>query len=293
MKLPEVHGKYRYQTKIKNWFDTGGPSEVLFLPSDLADLCAFLKQRDRDLPLTIIGAGSNVIISDSGIKGVTIRLPASFAEVEFDGDFVTAGAGALCRSVAAATAEAGFSGLEFMTGIPGSVGGAVAMNAGCYGSDVAATLVAATAVDENGNLVTLKNSDFGFYYRGSKLAKSLPKLIFAKAKFALTKSSASAVKQKIAELNQKRAEAQPIVAKTGGSTFKNPLNGSKAWELIDQAGARGLKVGDAQMSIKHCNFMINCGKATSEDLINLGNKVQEMVAAKTGVRLEWEIKILQ
>jgi UDP-N-acetylmuramate dehydrogenase len=230
-----------------------------------------------------------VIISDDGVKGVVIRLPGEFAKISHDNEFVKAGAAALCGNVALYSKNAALANLEFFTGIPGSVGGAIAMNAGCYGSDVSQVLISAKAIDFSGNLIELKNSDFGFYYRGNKISKNF---IFVEAVFKAVKSSSDAVAKKIAELNSQRETAQPIRAKTGGSTFKNPPN-QKAWELIDTAGCRGMIEGGAQMSEKHCNFMINKNKASAQDLLNLGNKVKKLVKEKSGVDLEWEIKFLK
>lgn len=283
-----MRGQYRENAELKTWFDVGGPAEVMFRPSDLADLQDFLKNCSKEIPLQIIGAGSNVIVADEGIKGVLIRLPGEFAKITQEGDSIRAGAAALCGNVALSCKNYALSGLEFFTGIPGSIGGAIAMNAGCYGSDVAQTLVSATALDRDGNLHELKNSDFGFFYRGSKIAKDF---FFVEGLFKAAKSSTDEVSKKISELNQQRETAQPIRAKTGGSTFKNP-DGKKAWQLIDEAGCRGKIVGDAQISEKHCNFMINRGKARAQDLINLGNEVKKLVKEKSGVDLAWEIKIL-
>jgi UDP-N-acetylmuramate dehydrogenase len=288
-KLPKIRGQYRENTKLKTWFDVGGPAEIMFRPADLADLQDFLKNCPKEIPIQIIGAGSNVIVADEGIKGVTIRLPGEFAKISQEDDLVRSGAAALCGNVALNTKNFALSGLEFFTGIPGSIGGAIAMNAGCYGSDVSQVLVSATAIDLDGNLHQLSNSDFGFFYRGSKISK---KFFFVEALFKAVKSTPDEVEKKITELNQQRENAQPIRAKTGGSTFKNP-EGKKAWQLIDEAGCRGKVIGDAQISEKHCNFMINRGVARAKDLIDLGNEVKKSVKEKSGVDLEWEIKILR
>jgi len=288
-KLPKIRGIYRQNAELKNWFDVGGKAEILFRPADLADLQHFLKNCPQEIPVQILGAASNVIISDDGVKGVVIRLGGEFAKISCTEEIVRAGAAALCGNVALHSKNAALSGLEFFTGIPGSVGGALTMNAGCYGSDVAQVLVSAKAVDRDGNLFELKNSDFGFFYRGNKIAKNF---IFVEAGFKLAKSSVDTVSQKISELNLQREKAQPIRAKTGGSTFKNPEE-KKAWQLIDEAGCRGKIIGDAQISEKHCNFMINRGKASAQDLIDLGNEVKKSVEEKFGIKLEWEIKILK
>ncbi len=288
-KLPKIRGIYREDAELKNWFDVGGKAEVLFRPADLDDLQFFLKNYPKEIPVQILGAASNVIISDEGVKGVVIRLTGEFAKISCAENIVTAGAAALCGNVALHSRNAALAGLEFFTGIPGSVGGAVAMNAGCYESDISKILLSAKALDFEGNLVELKNSDFGFFYRGNKIAQ---KFIFIEATFELKKSSVEAVTKKIFELNQQREISQPIRAKTGGSTFKNPEN-KKAWQLIDVAGCRGKKIGDAEISQKHCNFMINRGKASAQNLIDLGNEVKKSVEKKSRVILEWEIKIFK
>jgi len=292
--LPKVRGVYRENAELKNWFDVGGKAEILFRPADLEDLQDFLKNCPREIPVNILGAASNVIVSDDGVKGVVIRLSGEFAKISHDEEFVVAGAAALCGNVSLYCKNSALTNLEFFSGVPGSIGGAIAMNAGCYGSDVAQTLVSAKAVDFSGNLVELQNTDFKFFYRGNEIAKNF---IFVEGRFKAAKSSVEAVAKKIAELNQQRELAQPIRAKTGGSTFKNPeplnLNSKKAWQLIDDAGCRGKIEGDAQISEKHCNFMINRGKASAQNLIDLGNEVKKMVKEKSGVNLEWEIKILK
>jgi len=287
--LPPVRGTYRENAELKSWFDVGGCAEIMFRPSDLEDLQDFLKNCSKEIPVQILGAGSNVIISDEGVKGVVIRLPGEFAKISVDGDLVRAGAAALCGNVALSCKNSALSGLEFFSGVPGSIGGAIAMNAGCYGSDVAENLISATAVDHQGNLHELKNSDFGFFYRGSRISKNF---IFVEGLFKTTKSTFDKVAKKISELNQQRETAQPIRSKTGGSTFKNPQE-KRAWQLIDEAGCRGKIIGDAQISEKHCNFMINRGKARAQDLIDLGNEVKRLVKEKSKIDLEWEIKILR
>lgn len=287
--LPPVRGTYRKNAELKTWFDVGGRAEIMFRPLDLDDLQNFLKNCPKEIPVQILGAGSNVIISDDGVKGVVIRLPGEFAKISADGDLVRAGAAALCGNVALSCKNYALSGLEFFSGVPGSIGGAIAMNAGCYGSDVEENLISATALDHQGNLHELKNSDFGFFYRGSRISKNF---IFIEGLFRATKSTSEEVAKKISELNQQRETAQPIRAKTGGSTFKNPQE-KRAWQLIDEAGCRGKIIGDAQISEKHCNFMINRGKARAQDLIDLGNEVKRLVKEKSKIDLEWEIKILR
>ncbi len=292
--LPQVRGAYRQNVELKTWFDVGGKAEILFKPADLEDLQFFLQNISQEIPLNILGAASNVIIKDEGVKGVVIRSGGEFAKISKSGEnIITAGAAALCANVALFSKNVGLSGLEFLTGIPGSIGGALAMNAGCYGSDISKVLYSAKALDYKGNLFELKNADFGFFYRGNKIAKNF---IFVEASFKLEKSSIAEVDKKITEFNQNREKSQPIRAKTGGSTFKNPSpldpTAKKAWQLIDEAGLRGATVGGAKISEKHCNFMINFSNAKAQDLINLGNLAKKKVKEQTGIDLEWEIKII-
>jgi UDP-N-acetylmuramate dehydrogenase len=287
--LPKVRGIYRENAELKSWFDVGGNAEVLFRPADIEDLQYFLKNISKEIPVNILGAASNVIISDEGVKGVVIRLGGEFAKISVEENFIRVGAAALCGSVATFSKNAGLGNLEFFSGIPGSLGGAIAMNGGCYGSDVATTLVSAKAIDFEGNLVELTNSDFGFFYRGNKIAK---KFIFVEGLFQCEKENPEIVAKRISDFSEQRQNSQPIRAKTGGSTFKNPAQ-KKAWELIDEAGCRGIIEGDAEMSQKHCNFMINRGNATAKNLIDLGNRVKKSVKEKSGIDLEWEIKILK
>lgn len=291
--LPPTRGQYRPNVELKSWFDVGGKAEILYKPADTADLQDFLKNCPKEIPINILGAASNVIIKNEGVKGVVIRLGGEFAKISHEENIVKAGAAALCGNVALYSKNCGLANLEFLTGIPGSIGGAIAMNAGCYGADISETLISALALDYQGNLHELKNSDFHFYYRGNKIARDF---IFVEGRFKADKSTVAAVSDKITECNSKREAAQPIRAKTGGSTFKNPNPQNpdlkKAWQLIDEAGCRGLRKGGAQISEKHCNFMINNNQASAQDLIDLGNEVQQKVQEKSGVKLEWEIKIL-
>jgi UDP-N-acetylmuramate dehydrogenase len=287
-KLPKVRGAYRENVELKSWFDVGGKAEILFRPADIDDLQDFLKNCPKEIPINILGAASNVIVRDEGVKGVVIRLSGEFAKIAQELENIRAGAAALCGNVALFSRNAALDKMEFLTGIPGSIGGAIAMNGGCYGSDMSQILISAKALDFDGNLIELKNSDFGFYYRGNKISKNF---IFVEALLKGEKSTTEIISKKITELNQQRELSQPIRAKTGGSTFKNPQNNS-AWKLIDEAGCRGMIEGDAQISEKHCNFMINRGKASANNLIDLGNKVKKLVKEKSGIDLEWEIKIL-
>lgn len=290
--LPKVRGQYRFNAHITNWFDVGGKAEILFKPEDIDDLAFFLKNKSPIIATTIIGAGSNIIVKDKGIKGVVIRLGKGFNNIEINGDNAIKAYGAcLCANVANFARDNGLAGLEFLSGIPGSLGGAIAMNAGCYNSDISQILVSATAMDQNGNIVELARKDFDFAYRSNNLAS---KYIFISAVFSVKKSSFEDVSIVMQKFQKSREETQPIRAKTGGSTFKNPKNSTKkAWELIDQAGLRGFSVNDAEISSKHCNFLINKNNASAEDLINLINIIKKKVKDCSGVDLEEEIKILE
>jgi UDP-N-acetylmuramate dehydrogenase len=289
--LPKVRGTYRFDVDLSktNWFRVGGKAQILFLPKDVADLMFFLATKSSDLPITILGVGSNIIVRDGGVEGVVIKLGGDFTKINHQDNLVTIGGSCLCYNAALYCRVNGLSGLEFLAGIPGSIGGAINMNAGCYNGDIASALVSATALDFDGKIIKLEHQDFGFKYRGSFLPKNL---IFVEGVFKIEKSTPEAVGHKIAEFNRKRELTQPIRTKTGGSTFKNPVGDKKAWQLIDEAGCRGMKLGGAQISEQHCNFMINVNNATAKDLIDLGNLVIDRVKEKSGIELEWEIKIL-
>lgn len=291
--MPHVRGSYAVNSPLKDhlWFRSGGPAEILFRPADIADLQAFLADKPAQLAVTVIGVGSNLLVRDGGIAGAVIRLPASFAKIAAEGDLVRAGAAALDANVARVAADAGLGGLEFLRGIPGTIGGALRMNAGCYGREIKDVLIEATAIDGSGGLVRLAAQDMGFVYRGSAAPRDL---VFVEALMQAHRDDRAAVHARMDALVQEREAAQPVRAKTGGSTFKNPdlvrSGGRKAWQLIDEAGCRGLRRGDAQVSEKHCNFLINLGSASSSDIEALGEEVRARVAARFGVELEWEIK---
>ncbi len=286
--LPNVRGQYRFDAPLSktNWFGVGGPAEVLFKPEDAADLAHFMKQKPADLPVTVIGVGSNLIVRDGGIRGVVIRLGRVFNEAMLEGEVMVAGAAMLDLNLARVAASHGRAGLEFMSGIPGTVGGALAMNAGAYGREVKDVLIKAEAVTREGEILELMAAEMKYSYRHYGGPKGL---IFTRAWFATTSDAPAAIDARIAEIQQKREATQPIRERTGGSTFANP-EGHKAWQLIDAAGCRGLTIGGAQMSELHCNFMINTGNATAKDLETLGEEVRARVLAHSGVELRWEIK---
>ncbi len=258
---------------------------MLFEAADENDLVYFLARLDPAIPVLVLGAGSNVLLRDGGIEGVVVRLGKSFQEATIEGFSVRAGAGCLDVKLASAAAKAGLAGLSFFRGIPGTIGGALRMNAGAYGAETRDVLVSCRGVGRNGKTVELSNLDMGFSYRHCGVADDV---IFTHAVFAGTIGDRQAILSEMAEITKARAETQPVNTRTGGSTFKNPP-GYKAWELIDKAGCRGLAVGNAQVSKLHCNFLINRGKATSADLETLGELVRARVKETSGIALEWEI----
>ncbi len=288
--LPPVRGQLLLNEPLApfTWFRVGGPADALFLPADEADLCAFLAGLDHAAPVTVLSAGSNVIVRDGGVEGVVIRLAGkAFGAIEALGDHqIRAGAAVPDAMLARAAAKAGIAGLEFFVGVPGAVGGALTMNAGCYGRETKDVLVSAHAVGRDGQAVTLTNADFGFTYRRNALARPL---IFLDALFQGEAGQAATIEARMAEITAMREASQPIREKTGGSTFKNPP-GENAWKLIDRAGFRGARRGGAMVSDKHCNFLINTGTATAADLEDLGEEVIAAVAAASGITLHWEIK---
>ncbi len=286
--LPNVRGSYRFGASLSgtNWFGVGGAAEIVFKPADVADLAHFLKNKPKALPVTVIGVGSNLIVRDGGIDGVVIRLGRGFTEAKVDGDIIEAGAALLDVHLARFAAEQGRAGLEFFSGIPGTVGGALAMNGGAYHRETKDVLINAEAVTAAGEIVMLGLDDMNYSYRHYGGPEGL---IFTRGWFRTTADKPEAIHARIAEIQAKREATQPIRERTGGSTFKNP-EGHKAWELIDKAGCRGLAIGGAKMSDLHCNFMINTGNATAADLEALGEEVRARVLQKTGISLEWEIK---
>jgi len=287
--LTPVRGSLTLGAPLKDlvWFRAGGAAEILFRPADIADLADFLAAKPADLRVSVIGVGSNLLVRDGGIPGIVVRLSSAFGKIETDGLRVRAGAAALDGAVARAAADAGIAGLEFLRGVPGTIGGALKMNAGCYGSEIRDVFVEATGIDGKGNKIKLSSAEMGFEYRKARGAAE--DLIFVDAVFEGRKDDPAAIRQRMEELSANREASQPIKSKTGGSTFKNPP-GHKAWQLIDDAGCRGLTIGGAQVSEKHTNFLINTGDASAADLEALGEEVRRRVKEKSGVTLEWEIK---
>jgi UDP-N-acetylmuramate dehydrogenase len=271
-----------------SWFRTGGPAEVFFQPADEDDLAIFLKNLPQDIAMTAVGLGSNLIVRDGGIQGVVIRLSAKgFGAIAPQDNFqIRAGAAAPDVRVAKAAAEAGIAGLAFFRGIPGSIGGALRMNGGAYSAETKDVLIKARALDRSGKIHVLKNSDFGFSYRNTKIPSDF---IFTEALFQGKQGEREDILKQMQEVQEKRESTQPVKTRTGGSTFKNPP-GHKAWQLIDAAGCRNLRIGGAHMSELHCNFMINDEGATAFDIETLGETVRKRVFENSGVLLEWEIK---
>ena len=289
MKLPIVRGKYKENYKLAHltWFKVGGAADVLYKPVDEDDIANFLKQNGGKLPVTVIGAGSNIIIRDGGVEGVVIKLGSGFTEIEIlpEGDLLV-GAACLNFNLAKFTQANGIKGFEFLVGIPGTVGGGVAMNAGSYGSEFKDIVKSVYALDKMGAQMQIPLKDIGFDYRKNSLPTNL---IYTKVVFRADRGDSDEIKLKMQDINKKRAETQPITEKTSGSTFANP-EGKRAWELIDQAGLRGMRIGDAVISEKHCNFMINQGNANASDMEQLGEFVKNKVKDHSGIELKWEIK---
>jgi UDP-N-acetylmuramate dehydrogenase len=287
-RVPPLAGRVQAGVALAptTWFRVGGPAEVLVKPADAADLARFMAALPQDIPVTILGAASNVIIRDGGIAGVVVRLARGFNEIIVEPTGIVAGAACLDATVAEHAAAAGLAGLEFLSGIPGSIGGAVAMNAGAYGGDVASSLDWAEVVTRSGDLVRLPAAALAFAYRHADLP---PGAVVVRARFHAQADDPAGIAARMAAIRRSREETQPVRARTGGSTFRNPP-GHKAWALIDAAGARGLVRGGAEVSGKHCNFLLNAGTATAAELEGLGEEVRRRVQATSGVVLEWEIK---
>jgi len=287
--LPPLRGRVEAGARLADfiWFRTGGPAEWLIRPADIADLSSFLQRLDPATPLFPVGVGSNLIVRDGGVPGVTVRLPKSFAKVSIEpGNRVRAGAAAMGITVASAARDAGVAGLEFLRGIPGTVGGAVRMNAGAYGRDASDILIEAMVVLRDGTVETWPAARLGYSYRHSQLPEGA---VVVEALFEGTPGDPAMIGTEMDRIAAEREASQPLRSRTGGSTFKNP-EGRKAWALVDEAGCRGLTRGDAQVSEKHCNFLLNLGSATSADIEALGEEVRSKVKARSGVTLEWEIQ---
>jgi len=289
-RLPPLRGRLTPDAPLAQltWFRVGGAAELLFRPADVDDLLAFLAAKPPEVPLTVIGVASNLLVRDGGIAGVVLRLARGFAEIRAEGDEVEAGAAALDLNVARVAAEAGIGGLEFLCGVPGTVGGAVRMNAGAYGRETKDVLVWAELALPGGRLVRLTADELGLSYRRSRLPEGA---VVTRARFKGEPKPAADVLARMGEIQAQRQATQPIRSRTGGSTFANPP-GHKAWQLIDAAGCRGLRVGEAQVSEQHCNFLINLGGAIAADIETLGEEVRRRVKAQSGIELEWEIKIV-
>jgi UDP-N-acetylmuramate dehydrogenase len=287
--MPELRGRLLANHSLAEltWFRVGGPAQVLFTPSGEDDLAYFLAHLPAEVPVYVVGVGSNLIVRDGGMPGVVIRLGArGFGETRVEDDIVSAGAAVLDKRLAETAAAANLSGLEFFFGIPGTVGGALRMNAGANGAETRDVLIETTAVGRDGNRHAFTNKDMKFGYRNSGVDTSI---IFTSARFRGLIAAPDAIRARMNAVQNHRETAQPIREKTGGSTFKNPPDNS-AWKLIDAAGCRGLRVGGAQVSEMHCNFLINTGTATGHDIETLGETVRARVKENSGIELHWEIK---
>ena len=287
-KLPDLKGRLAAGTLLADitWFRVGGAAQALFTPADEADLAYFLSRIPADLPVTVVGLGSNLLVRDGGVPGVVIRLGRGFASIAAEADSrIRAGTAVPDVKVARAAADAGVAGLAFYRGIPGSIGGALRMNAGAHGRETKDVLISARAVDRSGKLHALSLNDMGFSYRHSDVPADF---ILTEALFQGTPGDPAAILREMEEVADYREKNQPIRERTGGSTFKNPP-GFSAWKLIDEAGCRGLRVGGAKVSEMHCNFLINDAGATAEDIERLGETVRARVKGRTGISLQWEI----
>ena len=286
--MPELRGRLLANQPLAGltWFRVGGPAQILFMPDDEADLSYFLSNLPGDIGVTVVGLGSNLIVRDGGVPGVVVRLGRGFNEISIEGLDVRAGTAVPDLRVAQAAQKAGIGGLAFMCGIPGGVGGALRMNGGAYGRETKDALVEARAVDWAGRVHLLRNVDMDYTYRHCGAPEDF---IFTQAHFAGQKGDPDAIAADMERISQSRGATQPIKTRTGGSTFKNPP-GQKAWQIIDAAGCRGLRIGGAQVSELHCNFLINLGDATAADIETLGETVRQRAKDSSGVELEWEIK---
>ena len=291
-RLPRVRGRYAFDVDLSRtvWFRAGGRADVVFRPADVADLAHFLAARPADVPVAVVGLGSNVLVRDGGVEGVVIRLRQGFRDtrVRWQGEraLVEVGAGALDMNVARYCRDEGVDGLAFLSGIPGTIGGALRMNAGAYGFEMADVVVEARALDGSGAMHVLASDAMGYAYRHSSVPDDW---ILVSAVLAGRRGEPADIARHMEEINAAREASQPIRARTGGSTFTNP-EGRKAWELIDEAGCRGLIRGGARISEQHCNFIVNAGGATASDIEGLGEEVRRRVEQKCGLSLNWEIR---
>jgi len=287
--IPQLRGRLLANQSLAEltWFRVGGPAQILFTPADEDDLAYFLKCLPKELPVYVVGVGSNLIVRDGGMPGAVIRLsPRAFGETSADGDIVSAGTAALDKRVAETAAGANIAGMEFFFGIPGTIGGALRMNAGANGAETRDVLIEASGLSRAGKRVKFSNADMKFVYRDCGVD---PSIIFTAARFRGKVATPEAIRARMNEVQAHRETAQPIREKTGGSTFQNPP-GHSAWKLIDAAGCRGLRVGGAEVSHMHCNFLINTGQATGHDIETLGETVRRRVKEFSGIELHWEIK---
>ena len=287
-KMPALRGRLLPNQPLADltWFRVGGPAQVLFMPEDEDDLCYFMRELPPEIPVTTIGLGSNLIVRDGGVAGVVIRLGRGFNEIAVEGLRIRAGAAVPDVKVARGAQEAAVAGLSFLRGIPGSIGGALRMNGGAYGGETKDVLVEARGVGRGGDVRTYGNAEMNFSYRHCGVGDDV---IFTQALFAGRPGDAAAIAAEMNKITESREATQPVKSRTGGSTFKNPP-GHKAWQLVDAAGCRGLRIGDAQVSEMHCNFLINLGSATAADIETLGETVRERVKKNSGIELAWEIK---
>jgi UDP-N-acetylmuramate dehydrogenase len=288
-RMPDLRGKLSANEPLApyTWFRVGGPAQLFFMPADEADLAYFLARLPRDIPVVVIGLGSNLIVRDGGVAGVVIRLSAKgFGDIVVEDARLRVGAAVPDVKAARAAADAGVDGLAFYRGIPGAIGGALRMNAGAHGGETKDALIEARGVDRDGHIRVFSNAEMGYSYRHCSAPEEI---IFTQALFQGRPGDPQTILAEMDRITQAREASQPIKEKTGGSTFKNP-EGRKAWRLIDAAGCRGLVVGDAQVSEMHCNFLINRGQATAADIETLGETVRRRVKETSGVELHWEIK---
>jgi len=289
--LDKIEGKISFNENLSklSWFNIGGPAQVLFRPKNLRDLSLFLKTIDKEEKIKILGAGSNTLIREGGFEGIVIKLGNSFSNISlFDDRTIIAGASALDKTVSNFALENSISDFEFLSCIPGTIGGAIRMNTGCYNEDISKIVVSIQVMDFTGKMRVIYSNDIKFSYRGCNLSEDL---IFISATLKGKESNKANIKKKMDKFIVQKKKSQPEKIKTCGSTFKNPEN-NKAWKLIKESGCAGMKEGDAYISEKHCNFFVNKGNASSNDIENLINKVKKKVLEKTGISLDLEVKII-